>query len=107
MDDYRKIIKNIIHSYGQTATRQNGEALRAFLQPLRFKNRVNLGGLSRPLGYDDNRHYLCLYSPDESLSLNERLVFDDGVCVVIRSETVYAEQNPLYRWAILKKGSAV
>ncbi len=105
--NYEKLVLDIIRRYGQRANKENGEEFTAFLQPLKFKNYLNLGGEATALGYDSRTHYLCLTGVDNAIEVGEEVVFDNEHYSVVRAHTIFVEDAPCYRWAILKKGGAV
>lgn len=98
-------MRHVIRRYGQTAALHDGGTLRAFLQPLRYKNRLNLGGESLPLGYDCKTHYLCIAEADSTLQVGDGMVFDGADFTVVRRETIYSGDKPAYLWAILKRST--
>lgn len=79
----------------------------AFLQPLRYKNKLYLSGVPTELGYDGLNKYLLICSPDIKLGnidgINYRLCFGDRAFGVDHFETVYHMNEPLYIWAIVHK----
>lgn len=79
---------------------------RAFLQPLRYKNKIYLEGYLSEIGYVDEGHYLYIGPPEpklENLSLDTMLVRQDGMRLCIkRAETVCYIGEKLYVWAVLQ-----
>lgn len=79
----------------------------AFLQPLRYKNKLYLSGVPTELGYDGLNKYLLICSPDIELGnidgIKYRLCFGENAYGVDHYETVYAQREPLYIWAIVHK----
>ena len=102
--NYEKLVLDIIRRYGVVATKEDGEQFTAFLQPLKFKNYLNLGGEATALGYDSRTHYLCLTGTDSGIEVGQSVVFDDESYCVVRAHTIFMEDAPCYLWAILKKG---
>lgn len=80
--------------------------LKAVIQPLRYKNKMYLGGSFLPPGRLDGGHYLYLGPCSERL---EKLPFgtylraEDGEYAIKRSDTVYVGETPSYVWAILQR----
>ena len=106
-----KLVVGLMERYGRAvrilSPEENAAAIdcRAFVQPLRYKNKMYLNGVYLPSGYDDGRHYLYLGPADVRLDL-----MPFGVCVqageerylVKRAEKVHLEDRVLYIWAILQ-----
>ena len=94
-------------SYVVTSSKKEGFDFPAFLQPLRYKNKLYLSGVPTELGYDGLNKYLLICSPQidiESIDgINRRLCFRDKAFGVDHCETVYRMNEPLYIWAIVHK----
>ena len=79
----------------------------AFLQPLRYKNKLYLSGVPTELGYDGLNKYLLICPPDINMDsidgINHRLCFQDKAFGVDHCETVYSRGEPMYLWAIIHK----
>ena len=79
----------------------------AFLQPLRYKNKLYLSGVPTELGYDGLNKYLLICPPDIDLDIidgiNYRLCFGEKAFGVDHYETIYSKGEPLYLWAIIHK----
>ena len=80
---------------------------RAFLQPLRYKNKMYLEGTYTVLGKDPNSLYLYIGSEKHDITRvpkNTRLTDSDGNQYLIqRAEKVCRGDKPYYFWAILKE----
>ncbi len=81
----------------------------AFLQPLRYKNKMYLGGARTNIGFEGRKKFLMIYPAavelpdatyDDSVMLygGYRYVFD-------RVESVYVGNKIIYNWAIVQKGA--
>ena len=79
----------------------------AFLQPLRYKNKLYLSGVPTELGYDGLNKYLLICPPEINMKsidgINYRLCFGDEAFGVDHYETVYRFGKPFYLWAIIHK----
>ena len=79
----------------------------AFLQPLRYKNKLYLSGVPTELGYDGLNKYLLICRPGIELDtidgIDYRLCFGDDAFGVDHHETVYFGNEPSYIWAIVHK----
>ena len=80
---------------------------RAFLQPLRYKNKMYLEGTYTVLGKDPNSLYLYIGSAKHDVTRvpkGTRLTDVDGKQYLIqRAEKVCRGEAPYYFWAILKE----
>ncbi len=105
------VIKNrLFEKYGITVTSSDGNntvTFSAFLQPLRYKNKIYLSGIPTELGYDGMNKYLLLAPPEVDISyLKERgytLSFGTDTFASDHCEPVYLGKKKLYYWAIVHK----
>lgn len=108
-----KMLKNsLFDKYGLkmsylSATDKDSYDFCAFLQPLRYKNKLYLSGVPTELGYDGLNKYLLICDPSIDLEsidgINYRLSFKDSYFGVDHHEIVYKGSVPLYMWAIIHK----
>lgn len=106
-----KAVKALLKKSGVTLTIKNNSSavssFRAFLQPLRYKNKIYLRGVATELGYDSLKKYLLISPADVDLSgvdgTNCSLYFGDSHLSIDHSETVYFGENPFYVWSIVSK----
>ncbi|MGN1417790.1 MAG: hypothetical protein ACI4W6_00505 [Acutalibacteraceae bacterium] len=103
-----KKTEEYISKYGRTLTLIKGEekeTFKAFLQPLRYKNKMYLSSVSTDLGYDSTGKYLliCPAEPDISEADGYKCVITDGEkkYIVDRCEKIYLSQTPVYCWAVV------
>ena len=96
--------------YGVSVSSSDGtrEAVfNAFLQPLRYKNKIYLSGVPTELGYDGLNKYLLLAPPevDEDFIDGEgfTLHFGQERFSADHCEPVYLGRKKLYYWAIVHK----
>lgn len=94
-------------SYVVPSARDKGFNFFAFLQPLRYKNKLYLSGVPTELGYDGLNKYLLICPANINLDsidgITHRLCFGDSAFGVDHCETVYAKGEALYLWAIIHK----
>ena len=80
---------------------------KAFVRPLRYKNKMYMSGDYTALGHFDEGYYLYIGPPDidiENLSEHARLHTDDmKKYQVHKAETVYSSETPIYIWAIIRE----
>lgn len=81
----------------------------AFIQPLRYKNKMYMTGEFTPIGRNSEDVYLYLgpKSPNISRGFQHFKVYDlDGnVYLIDRAEEVFFKNDIIYIWAIIRKVS--
>ena len=78
---------------------------KAFLQPLRYKNKMYLDGTFTQIGYADQGYYLYIGPPGTGVADMgpfDRLAFEGNLYLVTRAERFFVQQEELYCWAILR-----
>ena len=94
-------------SYVNTSDKNGSFDFHAFLQPLRYKNKLYLSGVPTELGYDGLKKYLlicpCGISLEHIDGIIHRLTFAGDSFGVDHWETVHGNGQPLYLWAIIHK----
>ncbi len=106
-----KVIKNkLFDKYGVTVTcsgENDSAEFCAFLQPLRYKNKIYLSGVPTELGYDGLNKYLLLAPPEVDIAYiegREYIISSDGFTFATdHCEPVYLGKKHLYYWAIVHK----
>lgn len=98
-------VSDTIKRYGSAISITNGDdklSTRAFVEPLRYKNKVYIGGQNRLLGFDRNEKYLYIGPPEHSLTENCSVIeMNDCKYIVKRCEIYYLKDYPIYVWAIM------
>lgn len=83
------------------------QSFQAFLQPLRYKNKIYLRGVATELGYDSLKKYLLISPADVDFSFIDgteySLYFEDTHLSIDHSEKVYLGKTPFYTWSIVSK----
>ncbi len=77
----------------------------AFIQPLRYKNKMYLYGVNTEIGYNNQGYYLYLGPPEQdvrALAQDSYIQTRDCAYQVDRAEAVYHGDALLYIWAILR-----
>lgn len=103
-------ITGMLKKYGRTvALRDSEDALiqssYAMVSPLRYKNKMYLYGVNTEIGYNSQGHYLYIGPPSPDLTdLDDGDYLEaDGIKYRIdRAEKVYAGDEVLYIWAIVR-----
>lgn len=98
------VIKSI-QTYGEDIAVINDDdtvSTRAFIEPLRYRNKIYIGGGYRTLGMKYSEKYLYVGIPDITLVENKTIVKrKDNEYLVKRVERYYVGEQIAYTWAIL------
>ena len=94
-----------IGRYGSSVTiDQGGDKIstKAFLEPLRYRNKIYIGGEYRTLGFLRREKYLYVGKSVHRLVENKSVIeTQDNKYIVKRCETYFVRDTPVYEWAIL------
>ena len=112
MDETREI-KEIMERFGRQVRLclPNGwcsENFGAFLQPLRYKNKMYLGGVNTRIGFNREGYYLYLGPPNHDLTRLgqdmwiQTVLNPDERYTVDRAEVVFMGEEPSHVWAIVR-----
>ena len=100
---------NFIDKFGRSVRVLSGNGTpvttKAFIQPLRYKDKSYLGGKSMDMGYLNEKNYLYIGHSNVRLDLypfNTKLETDEESYVVKRAQAVYLGEDVLYVWAIIQ-----
>lgn len=98
------VIKSI-QTYGEEITVINDDntvLARAFIEPLRYRNVIYIGGEYRNLDMKCSEKYLYVGIPDITLVENKTIIErKDEKYLVKRVEKYYVKEQVAYTWAIL------
>ncbi len=85
---------------------KNGQTIicKGFIQPLRYKNNMYLGGKRLDTGYFDGGHYLVILDNKADLQVHDKALIEDvnGKYIIKRAENIIFNNEKIYVWAILK-----
>ena len=99
----------MIDRYGNSVTVKNGGInvkTRAFVEPLRYKNKIYIGGRYHPLGGYDNEKYLYIGKPSIALGEEATVVECAGESYVVKRAELYrVSDTPVYARAILARSN--
>ena len=110
MEPVKTIRNSLFDKHGVEVYSTKGEitvSFNAFLQPLRYKNKIYLSGVPTELGYDGMNKYLLLAPPEldigfiEGIECTIHFAGDSFSCD--HCEPVYLGKKKLYYWAIVHK----
>ena len=103
-------LSSVFEKYGRAASfsSKDGESIaqmKAFISPLRYKNKMYLYGVNTEIGYNSQGHYLYIGPPDPDITAAE-----DGeyiTCLgqkyrIDRAEKVYKGDEVFYIWAVIR-----
>ena len=106
------ITKKCFKRYGQPGILvKRGEGVEiipvhAFIQPLRYKNKLYLRGRYTEIGKNKEDYYLYIGPPDVDISETDgssvQLVFADKEYLVYRTEYHTVAGKDVYQWAIIR-----
>ena len=109
-------ISKKFNSYGQSAALEYPsdnvtKHFRAFVQALRYKNKLYLRGKFTEIGKNPQDYYLYLGPPQIDVSsvdgINIKLKINDTYYIVYRSEKHYIKDECVYIWAIIRPVTVV
>ncbi|MDR3313151.1 MAG: hypothetical protein LBS96_01695 [Oscillospiraceae bacterium] len=105
-----KEIRQIMQRYGRPVRLRlpdgwQSETFGAFIQPLRYKNKMYLGGVNTRIGFNREGYYLYLGPPEHDLNLLGReasIECGEERYTVDRAETVHCGAEASHVWAIIR-----
>ena len=95
--------------YGQEATLTSDAGwsspiFGAFIQPLRYKNKMYLNGVNTVIGFNSQGHYLYIGPPDHDPGAEGCHIESNGKKFTVdRCEKVYVKNEIVYIWAIIRE----
>jgi len=101
----------LMETYGrrvqiQIGSETPGAPFGAFIRPLRYKNKMYLGGVNTRIGFDREGYYLYLGPPahDLTAAVNDlRILTQDGDAYTVdRAESIFVGDTVSHIWAILR-----
>lgn len=101
-------IEQIFKSFGRDVCLANGygwysETFRAFIQPLRYKNKMYLEGIYTAAGKSEKGYYLYIGPKEHDLTKSADFLVKAGsdTFKTERAEKVYFGNEVCYIWAVL------
>ena len=103
-------IKRIMERFGLQAhlclpDGWKSESFGAFIQPLRHRNRMYLGGINTRIGFNREGHYLYLGPPEHDLTQLGRdawIQCGRESYTIDRAEIVHFGNEPSHIWAVVR-----
>lgn len=102
-------LNSMFESFGQNVILRtddgwNSPIFGAFIQPLRYKNKMYLNGVNTVIGFNSQGHYLYIGPSDHSLDADNLQIESNGKKFTVdRSEKVYLKNEAVYIWAIIRE----
>lgn len=104
------ITDSIFSSFGRSAefVSKDGETIaemKAFISPLRYKNKMYLYGVNTEIGYNSQGHYLYIGPPDPDITAaadGEYISCHGEKYRIDRAEKVYKGDEVFYIWAVIR-----
>ena len=88
---------------------QGETSFKAFLQPLRYKNKMYLSGTLTEIGYDTLRKFVLICPVEIDITtvdgIETLLKFGEDDYCVDHCEKVFFKDRPLYYWAIVHQNN--
>ena len=79
----------------------------AFIQPLRYKNKLYMTGDVTPLGINSNNVYLYIGPADHDLTKLDKSYKihdkEENLYLIDRAEKIKVKDNVVYIWAVIRK----
>ena len=103
---------SLFSNYGSTVNLSGTDGwqspcFKAFIQPLRYKNKLYQQGAYTPIGINKNDVYLYLGPADHDLTMldNTHRIHDaeNNIYMIDRAEKIKSCDRTLYIWAIIRK----
>lgn len=102
-------VEKVLKSFGRTVEFHSNDAdtqtFKAFIQPLRYKNKMYLDGVYTEIGFNSQGHYLYIGPPEPDLTLADDTAFLSSAGTkyqIDRAERVYNGDEVFYIWAIIR-----
>lgn len=107
---YKRVTEKALKRYGrQCAVKPFGSdkqmSVKAFVNPLLYKNKMYIGGKYLPDGFCDGGHYLYIGEPNlrlDNMPTGTVIVCGEYTYSIKYSEQYFIGSDALYTWAILQ-----
>ncbi len=101
----------IFEKYGRqcefiTAEGAEPEEMKAFISPLRYKNKMYLYGVNTEIGYNPEGYYLYIGPPSPDITgarSGSRIICGGEPYRIDRAEKVYFGEKVFHIWAVIRK----
>lgn len=111
MFQFRREIERLIDDFGRSlsyiSSNSRTTPFKAFLQPLRYKNKMYLSSISTDLCYDSTTKYLLIcpvsYNIGTADGYNGYIWDGNNKYITDRCENIYLSDEPVYSWAIVTR----
>ena len=105
-------IARIINTYGNSVYISGPDdwqtsIFKAFIQPLRYKNKLYQQGSFTPIGINSNNVYLYIGPADHDLTKLDKAFrihdYDNNIYMIDRSEKIIVKNDTVYIWAVIRR----
>ena len=82
------------------------EEMKAFISPLRYKNKMYLYGVNTEIGYNPEGYYLYIGPPSPDITgarSGSRIICGGEPYRIDRAEKVYFGEKVFHIWAVIRK----
>lgn len=97
----------MINRHGSSVIIHNGETAvntRAFVEPLRYRNKIYIGGRHHELGIYNNEKYLFIGKPSDNIAEDESIIECGGEKYIVKRMELYrVGDRAVYIWAIMTR----
>ncbi len=109
-------ITKMLNAYGNTIYISGPDnwqtpLFNAFIQPLRYKNKLYQQGSFTPIGINSNNVYLYIGPADHDLTKLDKAYrihdSDKNTYMIDRSEKIVVKSETVYIWAVIRKTTEV
>lgn len=93
-----------INRYGQDVKIYFEEPIKtkAFIEPLRYKHTVYIGGNYRSLAGKKSNKYLYVGVPEYEIKVGTKLEIQNIIYEAVQAELYSVKDEPIYCWAIME-----
>lgn len=107
----RDMTEKIFEKYGRQCGFTAGEGvepekMKAFISPLRYKNKMYLYGVNTEIGFNPEGYYLYIGPPSPDITQagsGSRIICGGEAYRIDRAEKVYLGEKVFHIWAVIRK----
>lgn len=105
------MLQAFFEKYGRSASLCTADGastaeMNAFINPLRYKNKMYLYGVNTDIGYNSQGHYLYIGPPTPDITLEadgQYILCNSKKYRIDRAEKVYRGNTVFYIWAVIRE----
>ncbi len=104
-------VERIFNKYGRkceykTDGGRDKAEMKAFISPLRYKNKMYLYGVNTEIGFNPEGYYLYIGPPSPDITSGDnaaRIICDGEAYRIDRAEKVWLGERVFHIWAVIRK----